>query len=120
MHNNLDFRISVIADVTCDINGSIPSTMKASTIANPFYGYNPMTKNTEENPFDKNTITVMAVNNLPCELPKDSSEDFCKSLIERVLPSLLVEDKNKIIERATICKDGKLTLKYEYLNDYAG
>ena len=117
MRNTLDFRISVIADVTCDMNGSIPSTTRSSSIEKPFYGYNPLTEK-EDAPFSKDTITVMAVNNLPCELPRDSSEDFGKSLMERVLPSLLVEDKNGIIERATICKDGKLTPKYEYLKDY--
>lgn len=111
------FRISVIADVTCDINGSIPSTLKASTIDDKFYGYNPYNGEIEE-PFAKNTITIMAIDNLPCELPRDASEGFGKNLIERVLPELLIEDKNGVIERSVIARDGKLTEKYAYLTDY--
>ena len=82
-----DFRISVIADVTCDLNGSIPSTTQVSTIEDKFYGYDPMTEQIIE-PFAKEAITVMAIDNLPCELPRDSSDGFGKHLIERVLPSL--------------------------------
>lgn len=117
MHSR-DFRISVIADVTCDINGSIPSTTKSSTIENKFYGYNPTTELLDE-PFSNNTITVMAVDNLPCELPRNASEDFGKELLEKVLPALLVKDEGKLIERATIAKDGKLTPLFQYLTDYA-
>jgi hypothetical protein len=113
-----EFRTSVIADITCDINGSIPSTMRASTIEEPFYGYNPITEQIEE-PFSNSTITVMAVDNLPCELPRDASEDFGRDLIEKVLPSLLEIDKEGIIDRASITKSGKLTSNYEYLSDYA-
>lgn len=116
MHS-ADFRISVIADVSCDIEGSVPSTLRASSIADPFYGYNPETEE-EDIPFSKNTITVMAVDNLPCELPRDASEDFGKELMQRVFPYLLGEDKIKMIERATITKGGKLTPKYIYLEDY--
>ena len=112
-----DFRISVIADISCDINGSVPSTLRASSITDPFYGYNPLTESIDI-PFNKNTITVMAVDNLPCELPRDSSEDFGKELIERVLPSLFSEDKTGMIERASITKNGKLTSRYQYLSDY--
>ena len=61
----------------------------------------------------------MAVDNLPCELPREASEDFGKEFIERVMPSLLDEDKDGIIERATIAKNGKLTPTYSYLSDYA-
>lgn len=112
-----DFRISVIADVSCDINGSIPSTLKASTIADPFYGYNPLTESIDI-PFGKNTITVMAVDNLPCELPRDASEDFGKELMEKTFPDLLGDDKTGLIERASITKNGKLTEQYQYLSDY--
>jgi len=111
------FHISVIADVTCDMNGSIPSTTQSSNIENPFYGYNPDTEKIDE-PFSTNTITVMAVDNLPCELPRDSSEDFGKNLIERVLPSLFDKDEKGFINRATITKDGKLTNRFNYLEDY--
>lgn len=113
-----EFKISVIADVTCDMDGSIPTTLRASSIDAPFYGYNPATE-VEDVAFSKNTITVMAVDNLPCELPRDSSEDFGKELIERVLPSLFGNDSSGLIPRATICSDGKLTSAFEYLKDYS-
>ncbi len=113
-----DFRISVIADVTCDINGSIPSTSQASTIENPFYGYNPITEEIGL-PFTNDTITVMAVDNLPCELPRNASEDFGKELLEKVLPSLLNLDDAALIDRGSIAKDGQLTKRFEYLKDYA-
>lgn len=113
-----EFGISVIADVTCDINGSIPSTTKPSTIAEPFYGYDAKTEKITE-PFSKDAITVMAIDNLPCELPRNASEDFGKELIDKVLPALLVKDETKLIERGTIVKDGKLMERFEYLKDYA-
>jgi alanine dehydrogenase len=112
-----DFSIKVIADVSCDIDGPVPSTIRVSTIAEPLYGYNPLT-NEESEPFDKKSITVMAVDNLPGELPRDASEEFGKTLLDKILPSLLGEDKKGIIERATIAKDGKLTKKFAYLQNY--
>lgn len=114
-----DFRISVIADVTCDINGSVPSTVKASTIDDKFYGYNPMTEELIGS-FDKDVITVMAVDNLPCELPRDASDGFGKHLIERLLPSLFGNEDHSIIDRASILRDGKLTERFAYLKEYAG
>lgn len=113
-----DFRISVIADITCDVDGSVPTTIRATTINQPFYGYNIKTDK-EDLPFSKDTICVMAVDNLPCELPRDASDDFGKDLTERVLPFLFENDEDKVIERATICKDGKLTEHFSYLKDYA-
>lgn len=110
------FHISVIADVTCDINGSIPSTTRTSTIEDKFYGYNPNTERIEE-PFGPSTITVMAIDNLPCELPRDASEGFGKHLMERVIP-FLKNDNEGLIDRATICKEGKLMPRFEYLSDY--
>jgi alanine dehydrogenase len=112
-----DFRISVIADITCDIDGSIPSTTRASSIENKFFGYNPVTEELGE-PFSRENITVMAVDNLPCELPRDSSEDFGKELIDKVLPALLGDDKDELILRASILKEGKLMGRFEYLRDY--
>ncbi|HEX5003153.1 MAG TPA: NAD(P)-dependent oxidoreductase [Bacteroidia bacterium] len=113
------FHISVIADVTCDINGSIPSTMKASTIDDKFYGYDPMTETITE-PFRSGTVTVMAIDNLPCELPRDASEGFGKHLMERVMPDLTGSHSTGLIDRATICRNGKLTKRFEYLKVYAG
>lgn len=113
-----DFKLSVIADVTCDIDGSVPTTIRASSIAQPFYGYN-IVSGKEDLPFNKDTICIMAVDNLPCELPRDASDDFGKDLMERVLPHVLGEDPDHIIRRATICKAGKLNTYFEYLSDYA-
>lgn len=112
-----EFNIKVIADVSCDIDGPVPSTIRVSTIGEPFYGYNPLT-NKESEPFDKKSITVMAVDNLPGELPRDASEEFGKTLMDKILPSLLGDDSEGIIEQATIAKDGKLTKKFAYLQDY--
>lgn len=114
-----DFRISVISDITCDIEGSIPSTKKASTIADPFYDYNPFSEEMEEAFSNPNNISVQAVDNLPCELPKDASLDFGRNLIDKVFPSLFGEDTDKIIERASITKDGQLSDKFSYLQDFA-
>ncbi|HLG02505.1 MAG TPA: NAD(P)-dependent oxidoreductase [Bacteroidia bacterium] len=114
-----EFRISVIADITCDINGAIPSTTKPSSIAEPFYGYNPVTGEAEENAFASQVITVMAIDNLPCELPRDASESFGKELIEKVIPAVTGNDVDGLIERGSICKDGRLMARFDYLADYA-
>ncbi len=114
-----DFRIRIIADITCDINGSIPSTQRASTIPDPIYDYDPST-NSIHPPFSNPAfVSVMAVDNLPCELPRSSSEEFGRDLIDRILKPLLIEDSEGVIERATITFNGKLTNHFSYLQDYA-
>ena len=114
-----DFRISVIADVSCDVGGPIASTLRASTIADPFYDYNPVTGK-EEQPFsDEKNVTVMAVDNLPGELPRDASHEFGETLLDEIFPYLLGNDDRGVVERATITKKGKLTDRYNYLKDYA-
>ncbi|HRW63861.1 MAG TPA: hypothetical protein P5132_10245, partial [Bacteroidales bacterium] len=112
------FKTTVIADVSCDVNGPIASTVRASTIADPFYGYNPSTRKDERPFISPKNITVMAVDNLPGELPRDASSDFGTNLIDKVYPSLFGNDDTGMIERATIAKDGKLTERYAYLQDY--
>jgi saccharopine dehydrogenase (NAD+, L-lysine forming) len=113
-----DFRISVIADISCDIKGPIPSTIRATTISDPFYAYNPFLE-IEEPAFSELTnITVMSIDNLPGELPRDASVDFGKQLMSNVLHDLLSEITSPMIERATILRDGKLTTGYNFLNDY--
>jgi hypothetical protein len=112
-----NFRISMIADVTCDLNGSIPSTVKATMIEDKFYGYNPENGNTG-GAFDNGLVTVMSIDNLPCELPRDSSDGFGKHLIERALPQLLGTGHSELIHRATILEKGLLTERFRYLNDY--
>ena len=111
------FNIKTVADVSCDIDGPVACTIAPSTISNPIYGYNPLTELIDDIT-KPDVITVMAVDNLPCELPKDASEDFGAEMIKHILPCLLTEDPTNIIERATICENGKLTKHYEYLSNY--
>lgn len=111
------FRTKVIADITCDIEGSIPSTMEPSTVDDPIYDYNPSEGKMEQALTDEANITVMAVDNLPCELPRDASDSFGREMIDNVLPRLAGEDDG-MIERATITDGGYLTEKYKYLEGY--
>lgn len=112
-----DFNLKVVADVSCDINGPVASTIKPSTIANPIYGYDKQSE--QEIDFrNEGSIAVMAVDNLPCELPKDASEDFGNEMLAKIIPSLLISDDEQIIANATICKDGDLTPNFEYLRNY--
>ncbi len=113
-----DFNIKTIADVTCDIApvSSIPSTLFASTIADPIFGYDPKTE-AETKPFDKGVIDMMTIDNLPNELPRDASESFGKQFIEHILPELLKENSD-VLERATVAENGDLGKHFEYLRDY--
>jgi saccharopine dehydrogenase (NAD+, L-lysine-forming) len=113
-----EFRIRVIADITCDINGSVPSTKKASSIIDPIYDYDPFTDTVKAPLSSDKFITVMAIDNLPCELPRSASEEFGRDLIDRVLPMLVGEDKEGVIARATITENGLLTSHFQYLTDY--
>lgn len=113
-----DFRIRVIADVTCDIAplSSIPSTLKASTIADPVFGYDPFSES-ECAPYQEHSIDVMSIDNLPNELPRDASTAFGSMFIHRILPEFFKE-KSAVLERATIAENGKLTPRYAYLQNY--
>ena len=113
-----NFKIRIIADITCDIKGSIPSTLRSSTIDEPIYDYNPSEDVAELPLTDEGNITVMAVDNLPCELARDASESFGKELISNVLPYLLGIDTFGIIARATVAEKGRLSDRYNYLKDY--
>jgi len=112
------FKIRVVSDISCDINGPIASTIRSSSIINPIYGYNPQLES--EDVFNKESvISVVAIDNLPCELPKEASEGFGDELIENVLPSLFNADNDGVLKRATICDSGSLSSLYNYLNKYA-
>lgn len=113
-----DFTIKVIADITCDIDGSIPTTLRSTTIDEPFYDYNPFSLEIAPAFSQPSNITVMAVDNLPCELPRDASEDFGNNLMTKVVPAIVEHDPEKILERATIAQNGKLTERFGYLHDY--
>jgi len=113
-----DFKINLVADISCDVDGPVASTLRASTIADPFYGYDAETEG--EVAFDaKDAITVMAVDNLPCELPKDASEGFGDMFLEHVIPAFFNGDERGVLKRAKITtENGKLTERFSYLQDY--
>ncbi|MGD1845195.1 MAG: NAD(P)-dependent oxidoreductase [Salibacteraceae bacterium] len=112
-----EFRIKVVADISCDIDGPVASTLRPSTIEDSLYGYDPQSE--QETAFGNEAgITVMAVDNLPCELPKDASEDFGNEFMQHILPALIGNDPDDIIGRATIAANGALTEHYAYLQNY--
>ncbi len=114
---NEDFRICVVADVSCDIDGPVASTIRASTIADPVYGYDPV-REQEADYRDPGAIAVMAVDNLPNELPRDASEGFSQSFVQHVIPAFFNGDKDGILERARMTQKGRLTPRFSYLQDY--
>lgn len=113
-----DFNINLVADVSCDIDGPIACTIRPSTIADPIYAYDPVTE--KEVAFKTpNAITVMAVDNLPCELPKDASEGFGEMFIKHVIPAFYNNDKDGVLQRAQMTTSkGELTERFAYLEDY--
>ena len=112
-----DFKISVVADISCDIDGPVASTLRASTIADPVYGYDP--KSESEVSFKQpGAIAVMAVDNLPNELPRDASKGFSENFVRHVIPSFFNGDKDGILQRARMTQNGKLTERYSYLQAY--
>ena len=107
--------LKIVGDITCDINGSVPTTIRSTTIEEPNYWIERYTlKEIDEN---NDGIAVMAVDNLPSELPRDSSTEFSEGIIKEVLPFLLKEDDGRILN-GTITTDGSFLEKYNYLNDY--
>lgn len=113
-----NFMIKMIADISCDIDGPVASTLRPSTIASPFYGYDPMNEK-ECDFYEINSIGVMAIDNLPCELPRDASDYFGAELIKSVMPKLLGDDPDQIIQRASETDlSGNLMPSFKYLEDY--
>lgn len=111
-------KIEVVADVSCDIDGPIACTIRPSKIADPVYGYDPASE-TEADWKKEGVVAVMAVDNLPCELPQDASEDFGNELIKQVFPHLFGEDLDDVIGRASETDlNGNLTPLFSYLQDY--
>lgn len=113
-----DIPITIIADISRDVQGPIKSTIRISSIAEPFYGYDPES-GLETEPFLENVITVMAVDNLPGELPRDASTDFGCALMEHLIPELLGMKDTGMLDRASITLNGALTDAFNYLQDYA-
>ncbi|MGB5430458.1 MAG: alanine dehydrogenase, partial [Eudoraea sp.] len=112
-----DFKIKVVADISCDVDGPVASTLRASTIAEPVYGYHAQSES-EVDYKDPNAIAVMAVDNLPAELPRDSSQGFGQAFVDHVIPAFFNGDANGVLERARMTLNGKLTARYSYLQDY--
>ncbi len=112
-----DFNIKVVADVSCDIDGPVGTTIRPSTIAEPIYGYDPIAEK-EINFKDTNAIAVMAVDNLPAELPRDASNGFGEAFSKQVIPAFFNKDEDGILERARMTQNGKLTKRYAYLQKY--
>ena len=112
------WNVKVVADVSCDIDGPVACTLRPSTIADPLYGYNPTTES-ECAMDDPSGVTVMAVDNLPCELPRDASHGFGKEMMAHVIPLLVGGDRDNMLTNATeTTLEGALAPKFAYLQDY--
>jgi alanine dehydrogenase len=114
--SDADFRIKVIADITDDTNGSIPINLGDQSIENPVYGVDRFSLQ-KTPPYQPGSVDLMAVGNLPNELPRDASKYFGEQLIKYVLPDL-VGNSSRILEDATIVKEGRLTERFSYLQEY--
>ncbi|OXA93949.1 NAD(P)-dependent oxidoreductase [Flavobacterium hercynium] len=117
MLNASDCKLKIVADISCDVNGPIACTLRSSTIEEPLYGYFPL-EDKEVDVFHPAAVVVMAVDNLPCEIPKDASEGFGEMFMEHVVPAFFNGDKDGILQRAKITENGKLTPRFSYLQDY--
>lgn len=114
-----EMRIRLIGDVTCDIKGSIKSTVRPSTHDCPFYDYNPMAEREEPAFTSEDNITVMAVDTCPNALAIDASEYFGSTLIKHVFEPLLKGEHSDVIDRSMILEEGQLSPRFEYLKDFA-
>ena len=114
-----DFKIKVIADVSCDLmpHSSVPCTIRATKIREPFFGFD-KTTHQEIPPFEENAVTMMTIDNLPNELPRDASTFFGEQFITYILPEILKEEYSDVLLRGTIAMDGALRPSFAYLQDY--
>ena len=112
------WRIQVISDVTCDIYPvtSVPATRKASTIAEPYFGFDPRQEAVTES-FETKAVTMMTIDNLPNELPRDASKAFGTMFIEKILPELRLES-SAVLDRATLTSEGALTPAWSKLEHF--
>jgi len=107
--------LKIIGDITCDINGAVPTTVRSTTIAKPYYSID--INSMKEIDLGSKGIAVMAVDNLPSELPNESSEEFGNSIISEVLPYLIIKDDGRI-NRATTASKGKFCPSFSYLENF--
>jgi len=112
-----DNKIKVVGDISCDIDGPIVTTIKASTIADPIYGYYPDTGR-EVDYKHPDAIACMTVDNLPNEIARDASEGFGDSFEKYIIPAFFNGDKDGILARAKMTENGHLTKNFKYLQDY--
>ncbi len=113
------WRISVISDITCDLHGSVPINLGSTNSLDPAYGVDRRSlERVSAHQRDRGVVDILAVDNLPNELPRDASTFFGRHLGKLVIPELLRESSD-LLERATICRDGHLSPSFEYLADYA-
>jgi saccharopine dehydrogenase (NAD+, L-lysine-forming) len=111
-------KLKVVADVSCDIDGPVACTLRPSSVSDPVYGYDPVNE-CECSTDTPGSITVMAIDNLPCELPRDASKGFGRDLLDHVIPLLIEGDKDGILAGARETNlDGELCEKYQYLQEY--
>ncbi len=113
----LDNKIKVVGDISCDLNGPVATTIKASTIDNPIYGYDPVTGQVTDYK-NENAIACMTVDNLPNEIARDASEGFGENFKKHIIPAFFNGDKNGILARAKVTENGHLTERFKYLQDY--
>lgn len=114
-----DIRIQMIGDVTCDIKGSVKSTVRSSTHDDPFFDYNPLTEQEEPAFSSRDNISVMAVDTCPNALAMDTSEYFGEMLIQHVLEPILTGKTSDVVNRSMIVKNGRLTPRFDYLTAFA-
>ncbi len=112
-----DFRIQTIADISDDKYGSVPCNLGDNPMEDPVYGVNKMTGERTA-PYIQGSVDVMAVGNLPNELPRDASRYFGEQLIKYILDDL-VSGSSKIIDDAVIIDHGRLRENYNYMKEYA-
>ncbi|WP_297332601.1 NAD(P)-dependent oxidoreductase [Flavobacterium sp.] len=117
MLKSKDNKVKIVADISCDVGGPVACTLRASTIADPLYGYHP-SDDKEVDYRHPAAVVVMAVDNLPCELPKDASIGFGDMFINNVIPAFFNGDKDGILKRAMITQNGKLAPRFKYLEGY--
>lgn len=109
--------LKVVADISCDIDGSIACSMRKSSIEKPFYGYLPAQEK-EVDLFHPLAIGVMSINNLPTELAKDASDGFGQMLLDTIVPALIEGNNSGFLSTGRVTDKGKLTAKYAYLQDF--
>jgi len=125
LYQNNEVKLKVIGDITCDINGSIEFTSKATSPDNPSYVYEPETDMTIDGVEGRGPV-VMAVDNLPCELSKEASETFSKALKPFICATAEADYSAPFadlkipeeLKRGMVLYKGEFTPDYYYMKEY--